>query len=73
VRLAFQKTAAAVDGTSIGATLSIGVAATEGNASADQVFARADAALYEAKRSGRNRTVVARGEESSERRETVVR
>ena len=73
VRLAFQKTAAAIDGTSIGATLSIGVAATEGNATADQVFARADAALYEAKRSGRNRTVVASGEGSNELRETIVR
>ena len=68
VRLAFQKTAAAIDGTSIGATISIGVAATECNATADQVFAQADAALYEAKRSGRNRTVVASGDESRERR-----
>lgn len=59
VRVVFQDIAAIVDGLGIYATMSIGVAATDGDASADQVFSRADAALYEAKQSGRNRTVIA--------------
>jgi diguanylate cyclase (GGDEF)-like protein len=59
LRSAFREIANTVDGKAIGATISIGVAATDGLMTADQVFAEADAALYQAKTLGRNRTVVA--------------
>jgi diguanylate cyclase (GGDEF)-like protein/PAS domain S-box-containing protein len=42
-----------------GQTCSAGVAAWDGQESADMLVGRADAALYEAKRSGRNRVVAA--------------
>jgi diguanylate cyclase (GGDEF)-like protein len=64
VRAAFQKIGATIDGEQIDATISIGVAATDGQLSADQVFAQADAALYQAKRSGRNQTVMAGADET---------
>ncbi len=38
-------------------TLSLGLASLRGSESADQLFMRADAALYQAKREGRNRVV----------------
>jgi diguanylate cyclase (GGDEF)-like protein len=48
------------DGTTIGRTLSIGIAVwPAGDLSFDRVVDQADAALYEAKRSGRNRWVAA--------------
>lgn len=59
LRSAFLELAETVDGTPIRATISIGVAATDGGMTADQVFAEADAALYQAKTLGRNRTVMA--------------
>jgi diguanylate cyclase (GGDEF)-like protein len=64
VRAAFQKIGATIDGEQIDATISIGVATTDGRLSADQVFAQADAALYRAKRSGRNQTVMASADET---------
>ncbi|HEX7097292.1 MAG TPA: GGDEF domain-containing protein [Acidimicrobiales bacterium] len=42
-----------------GVTFSAGIAVGEPGEPIDQVLARADAALYEAKRAGRNRTIVA--------------
>jgi predicted signal transduction protein with EAL and GGDEF domain len=42
-------------------TTSAGVASWNRQETAMELFARADAALYEAKQSGRNRTVAARG------------
>jgi diguanylate cyclase (GGDEF)-like protein len=50
-----QRTILAVDGTPVDVTASFGVAATNGGASAEELLARADAALYEAKRAGKNR------------------
>ena len=46
-------------------TVSAGVAQWDGAESGPELFARADAALYEAKRSGRDRTVIAQGPELS--------
>ncbi|MEJ2456085.1 MAG: GGDEF domain-containing protein [Candidatus Thiodiazotropha sp.] len=40
-------------------TISLGIAVMDENESADQLFARADAALYQAKEQGRNRVVTA--------------
>lgn len=60
LRTTFQTIAATVDGKAVNATISIGVAASDGKSpSPDDVFAQADAALYRAKQGGRNRTVVA--------------
>ena len=42
-----------------GVTCSVGVALWDGSESSDALLARADAALYEAKASGRDRTVIA--------------
>ena len=48
-----------LDGQTVTATVSIGAALVEANEDAGSVLARADAALYGAKRSGRNRVRVA--------------
>jgi diguanylate cyclase (GGDEF)-like protein len=59
VRHAFQEAAAVVDGTEIGATVSIGVTFTSDYKSdVDALLAHADEALYEAKNSGRNRVIM---------------
>src|SRR5438270_6635237 len=46
------RTILALDGTPIDVTASFGVASSPGSVSAQELLARADAALYEAKRSG---------------------
>ena len=46
-------------------TVSAGIAQWDGEEPGPELFARADAALYEAKRSGRDRTVLASGRELS--------
>lgn len=46
--------------TAEGLTASAGVASWNGHETGEELFARADAALYEAKQSGRNRTIAAR-------------
>jgi diguanylate cyclase (GGDEF)-like protein len=62
-RCAAEHAAAAADrlraATPSGATCSVGVAAWDGTETAQQLLARADAALYSAKAAGRDRTVVA--------------
>ncbi|HEY0233685.1 MAG TPA: GGDEF domain-containing protein [Afipia sp.] len=60
LRLKFQAMAADVNGIPVNATISVGVAASDGKTELpNQAFARADKALYQAKQSGRNRTVKA--------------
>ena len=49
------RTILALDGTPIEVTASFGVATSLGGASAQELLARADAALYEAKRAGKDR------------------
>lgn len=61
IRVLFQKISIAAGDERVGTTISIGVAASDGEAFADQVLAQADIALYEAKRTGRNRTIRASG------------
>ena len=56
VRRAFANSAAFVDGLPVGATVSVGAASAVGvKADLNALFRRADAALYVAKRAGRNR------------------
>lgn len=56
LRLVFQKIAATMDGKAIHATISLGVAASNGDVTPERLFMEADTALYDAKNSGRNRT-----------------
>jgi diguanylate cyclase (GGDEF)-like protein len=66
VRLAFQEAAEFVDGTEIGATVSIGVTfTTDYKSEVEALLGRADEALYNAKNSGRNR-VIMKSEHGSE-------
>jgi diguanylate cyclase (GGDEF)-like protein len=55
LRLAFQAAGVVISGHHIGATVSIGVATAIPPVRLDALLARADAALYRAKRNGRNR------------------
>lgn len=62
MRTVFQTIAASVEDLPVNATISIGVAAASAAVvSPEEVFAEADAALYRAKREGRNRTCLADG------------
>jgi two-component system cell cycle response regulator len=49
------RTILALDGTPIAVTASFGVASSSGPMSAEELLARADGALYEAKRAGKDR------------------
>lgn len=57
-RLAFAHTRVPTERGDVGTTVSVGLASRLPDESSEALFARADAALYEAKRSGRNRAVV---------------
>ncbi len=53
-------------------TASIGVAQWLVGASMQQIYARTDGALYEAKKLGRNRVLLAKGQGFGERIETLM-
>ena len=63
IRAAIAKTAFNYKETPVDLTVSIGIAAFSAGESAESVFERADKALYDAKAAGRNRCMVANGEE----------
>jgi diguanylate cyclase (GGDEF)-like protein len=66
VRRAFAKSAAFVDGLPVGATVSVGAASVaEIDGDLNALFRRADAALYMAKRAGRNRVELLGPEDGS--------
>jgi diguanylate cyclase (GGDEF)-like protein len=66
LRSAFQTAGVTIDAHAIGATVSIGVATSfELTTNIDGLLARADAALYRAKRGGRNRIQTDRGAEEA--------
>jgi diguanylate cyclase (GGDEF)-like protein len=58
LRNAFRSATETVAGHKIGATLSVGVVSMEGPPDLRDLLNRADEALYEAKRAGRNRTIL---------------
>jgi diguanylate cyclase (GGDEF)-like protein len=73
VREAFANAGLVVDQTSIDTTVSIGVAGGPAGTELDVLLAAADAALYKAKRGGRNRVESASGQPSEpERRLSAI-
>jgi len=73
VRSAFEAAGVMVDEHAIGATVSIGTAASyEAVTSIDALIARADAALYRAKHEGRNRIYAAEEDVASERARLIA-
>ena len=59
IRMAVAATPLAINGTSLHATISVGVAERTEDEDIDHLIGRADQALYAAKRGGRDRFVVA--------------
>ena len=59
IRGEVAKLAVPLDGDTASITVSIGIATFDGSESAEQLVARADAALYRAKQAGRDRSVLA--------------
>jgi diguanylate cyclase (GGDEF)-like protein len=59
IRVAFETAGRAVGGHYVGATVSVGVACGDPNEGVDVLLERADQALYDAKRAGRNRVATA--------------
>jgi diguanylate cyclase (GGDEF)-like protein len=60
IRATVESTSVAVKDSSLRFTVSIGVAEIQSGDAEDQLIMRADTALYQAKREGRNRAVLAR-------------
>ena len=69
IRTTFQGDAVFIGGQRVGATVSIGISSALPSAQLEDMLCRADAALYRAKRTGRNRVV----SEGSSIKEAIVR
>ena len=65
VRAAFEAVGVEISGHQIGATVSIGVASAMPHATIQSLLERSDAALYQAKKNGRNRVEIADSDASS--------
>ncbi len=72
IRQGFKKLSVDVNGEKISTTVSIGIAVKEGKESLEELIKKADMALYEAKKHGKDKVVVFKGTEESPEQDSPV-